>query len=50
MACYTVKEVEAHNNSSDCWVIYKKKVYNVTPFLEDVKTKGFLCLIFSFSF
>ena len=35
--CYTAEEVKSHDNSSDCWVIYKGKVYDVTPFLEDVK-------------
>lgn len=45
MACYTVDEVEAHNNSNDCWVIFKGKVYNVTPFLEDVKNNYYEVMI-----
>lgn len=36
-ACFIAEEVQKHNKSSDCWIIYKEKVYDVTPFLEDVK-------------
>lgn len=46
---YTAEEVKSHNSSSDCWVIFKGKVYDVTHFLEDVRIefiKGNWLLIF----
>ena len=33
-----VSEVYLHNNSKDCWVIYKKKVYNLTNVILDNDT------------
>lgn len=50
--CYTADEVKSHNIPSDCWVIYKEKVYDVTPFLEDVQIRIYevnFVLISSFS-
>lgn len=32
---YSLKEVSAHTTSKSCWVIYKKKVYDVTEFIQD---------------
>jgi cytochrome b involved in lipid metabolism len=36
---FTEDDVAKHNTESDCWLIIgepgKKKVYDVTPFLED---------------
>ena len=31
---YTREEVALHNNSSDCWIIAHKKVYDATPFIN----------------
>lgn len=32
---YTPTEVAAHNVSSDCWVSYLGKVYDLTPLCQD---------------
>ncbi|XP_061367838.1 cytochrome b5, seed isoform-like [Gastrolobium bilobum] len=32
---FTLAEVSHHNNSKDCWLVIRGKVYNVTKFLED---------------
>ena len=32
---YTPSEVAAHNTSSDCWVSFLGKVYNLTPLCEE---------------
>ncbi|KAI3626686.1 4-hydroxysphinganine ceramide fatty acyl 2-hydroxylase [Malassezia furfur] len=32
---YSLAEIAKHNKASDCWVVVKGKVYNVTDFLED---------------
>lgn len=31
---YTKDEVSLHNSESDCWLIIKNKVYNITDYLE----------------
>ena len=31
---YTIKEVERHNISTDCWLIAHNKVYDVTKFIS----------------
>ena len=54
MPTYTEEEVKKHNTVKDCWVIYKKKVYNVTDFAPDHpggselltdEAGSFICLI-----
>lgn len=32
---FTVEEVALHNTKEDAWFIYKDKVYDFTPFLEE---------------
>ncbi|KAL5221946.1 hypothetical protein ABZP36_026659 [Zizania latifolia] len=32
---YTKEEISAHNTRTDCWVIIKDKVYDVTPYVEE---------------
>ncbi|CAL9135039.1 unnamed protein product [Musa textilis] len=32
---YTKEEVSLHNTRTDCWIIVKDKVYNVTPYVEE---------------
>ncbi|XP_014758365.1 cytochrome b5 isoform X4 [Brachypodium distachyon] len=32
---YSKKEVSTHNTRKDCWIIIKKKVYDVTPYVEE---------------
>jgi len=34
-ATYTKEEVAKHNKESDCWVIYKGRVFNVTKFIPE---------------
>ncbi|KAK0419897.1 hypothetical protein QR680_014391 [Steinernema hermaphroditum] len=31
---FTRDEVAAHNNASDLWIIYRDKVYDMTPYYE----------------
>ncbi|XP_003627519.2 cytochrome b5 isoform X4 [Medicago truncatula] len=31
----TFEDVAKHNHKNDCWIIVNKKVYDVTPFLDD---------------
>ncbi|KAL5062465.1 hypothetical protein RYX36_024202 [Vicia faba] len=31
----TFEDVAKHNQKKDCWIIVNKKVYDVTPFLDD---------------
>ena len=33
-AKYTREEIKQHNSATDCWIIVKKKVYDVTAFLD----------------
>jgi len=35
MKSFTSAEVAKHNSASDCWIIVKGKVYDVTKFLQD---------------
>ena len=32
---YTLDQVREHSYKTDCWIVIKGKVYNVTPFLLD---------------
>ncbi|KAG9449088.1 hypothetical protein H6P81_009053 [Aristolochia fimbriata] len=32
---YSKAEVAVHNKKSDCWIIVKNKVYDVTPYVEE---------------
>ncbi|KAK1257092.1 hypothetical protein QJS04_geneDACA019249 [Acorus gramineus] len=32
---YTKAEVSLHNTKTDCWIIIKEKVYDVTPYVEE---------------
>ncbi|XP_058115320.1 cytochrome B5-like protein isoform X2 [Magnolia sinica] len=32
---YTKAEVSLHNTRTDCWIIIKDKVYDVTPYVEE---------------
>lgn len=32
---FTMDEVRPHNKVKDCWMVYKRKVYNVTAFLDE---------------
>ncbi|KAJ7540867.1 hypothetical protein O6H91_10G034400 [Diphasiastrum complanatum] len=32
---YTTSEVAKHNSMTDCWIIVKDKVYDVTPFVDE---------------
>eukprot|EP01018_Ginkgo_biloba_P011565 Gb_09503 [translate_table: standard] len=32
---YTKSEVAKHNKRTDCWIIIKDKVYDVTPYIEE---------------
>eukprot|EP00250_Pteridium_aquilinum_P002558 c12779_g1_i1 orf=189-557(-) len=32
---FTASEVSKHNTATDCWIIIKNKVYNVTPYVEE---------------
>jgi cytochrome b involved in lipid metabolism len=32
---FSAEEVAKHNKASDCWVVVKGKVYDVTKFLEE---------------
>mmetsp|Transcript_11754 Transcript_11754/g.16311 ORF Transcript_11754/g.16311 Transcript_11754/m.16311 type:complete len:96 (-) Transcript_11754:117-404(-) len=34
-AQYTISEVANHNKRGDCWIIYRRKVYDVTNFLDE---------------
>jgi len=31
---YNKEEISLHNSEDDCWIIYNRKVYNVTEFLN----------------
>lgn len=35
MQLFSTADVAKHNKATDCWVIHKGKVYNVTEFVED---------------
>ena len=35
MAVLTVDEIARHNKETDCWIIIKGKVYDVTDYLDD---------------
>jgi cytochrome b involved in lipid metabolism len=35
MKTYTVEQVQAHNTSSDCWIIVDGKVFDITQFLNE---------------
>ena len=30
---YTIEEVKQHNIRHDCWIIYNKKIYDITDFI-----------------
>lgn len=32
----TMKEVSEHNKKTDCWIVIRDKVYEVTDFLDEV--------------
>lgn len=32
---YSKKDVSTHNTRTDCWIIIKDKVYDVTPYVEE---------------
>lgn len=36
---YTLEEVKTHNTTTDAWLIIHDKVYNVTSFLQEVRSK-----------
>jgi L-lactate dehydrogenase (cytochrome) len=31
---YTIDEIKKHNTKTDCWIIIKKMVYDITDFLS----------------
>ncbi|KAJ4769603.1 Cytochrome B5-like protein [Rhynchospora pubera] len=33
--CYTNEQVSKHNTRTDCWIIVKDKVYDVTSYVEE---------------
>ena len=35
MGAISKEEVAQHNSASDCWIIIRDKVYNVTEFLDE---------------
>ncbi|KAF7721420.1 fatty acid alpha-hydroxylase [Apophysomyces ossiformis] len=35
MASFTLSQVQEHNSSDSCWMVYKGKVYDVTEFVRD---------------
>jgi len=43
---YDIEQIATHNSKADCWIVYKGKVYDVTPFVklhpggEDKISKG----------
>ena len=45
---YTPTEVAAHNVSSDCWVSYLGKVYDLTPLCQEHSGESRKCLRCSF--
>ncbi|XP_071701288.1 cytochrome B5-like protein [Rutidosis leptorrhynchoides] len=32
---YNISEISLHNKRTDCWIIIKEKVYDVTPYVEE---------------
>ena len=38
---YTLAEVQGHNTATDTWIAVRGKVYDVTPFLDAVRTRAF---------
>eukprot|EP00249_Psilotum_nudum_P010868 c22817_g1_i1 orf=305-679(+) len=35
LGTYTLEEVSKHNTRTDCWIIIKDKVYDVTSYVEE---------------
>ncbi|KAL8237096.1 hypothetical protein R6Q59_018177 [Mikania micrantha] len=35
LKAYSKAEVSLHNKRTDCWIIIKEKVYDVTPYVEE---------------
>lgn len=41
---YTLEEIRVHNMCKDTWVIIHDKVYNITSFLEEVRSRHFVTI------
>lgn len=37
---YTITDVSAHNQATDCWMVIHDKVYNVTDFVKTAQHPG----------
>lgn len=40
---YTYEEIAAHNSRKDLWMVIHGKVYDITAFVDEVKTKKVSC-------
>ena len=40
---YSLKEVEEHKHDKDVWIVIHDRVYDVTKFLDEVRTSGACC-------
>lgn len=45
---YTLEEVRMHNMSNDTWLIIHNKIYDITSFLEEVRSTFFLHTLVAF--